>query len=113
MRATAALTIALLMPLMLLGGGAARAEPDDLALRVSETQRYCQSAKQCTLVYTRCDSCDCGVALNESFADAHNRNLEALCSNFSGAHCDKLCTPAKPMCVMGLCIMQPVGSTRR
>jgi hypothetical protein len=87
----------------------------DSALRVGEFQRYCHAANECALVYTRCDSCECGVALNESFAAAHNRNLEALCSSNEGAsykraHCDKVCAPAKPMCVMGLCIMQPSHS---
>ena len=90
------------------------------ALRVGEFQRYCHAAKECALVYTRCDSCECGVALNESFAAAHNRNLEALCTSNEGtsnggasdegAPCDKVCPPAKPMCVMGLCIMQPSHS---
>ena len=80
------------------------------ALRVGEFQRYCHAASECALVYTRCGSCECGVALNESFAAAHNRNLEALCASYQGAHCDKVCSPAKPMCVMGLCIMQPSRS---
>ena len=80
------------------------------ALRVGEFQRYCQAANECALVYTRCDSCECGVALNESFAAAHNRNLEALCASYEGAQCDKVCPPAKAMCVMGLCIMQPSRS---
>ena len=82
------------------------AEPGTV-LRVIESQRYCDSARQCTLVYTRCDSCGCGVAIRDSFAAAHNRNLEALCASYDGAHCDKLCPIARPMCVMGLCIMQP------
>ena len=75
-------------------------------LRVGESQRYCESAKQCTLVYARCDSCGCGVALNESFAAAHKLNHDALCAGYEGAHCDKICPPAKPMCVLGLCVMQ-------
>jgi len=76
-------------------------------LRVSESQRYCASSKQCTLVYTRCDSCDCGVAINESFVAAHNANLEALCAHHDTGRCEKICPLAKPMCVVGLCIMLP------
>ena len=100
-RLAAALLILLLLP----PTWAKAAE--DPALRISETQRYCQSAKQCTLVYTRCDSCDCGSAINETFAAAHNQNLEALCAGFEGAHCDMVCPIAKPACVLGLCFMQP------
>ncbi len=76
-------------------------------LRVSEIQRYCQSAQQCALVYTRCDSCGCGVAINETFVAAHNQNLAALCASYHGPHCDKVCPVAEPVCVLGLCVMQP------
>ena len=110
-RVTAVLTLILLGSLLLgtplLGLQAALASEHGSALEVGESQRYCASAKQCTLVYTRCDSCECGVAVNESFAAAHNRNLEALCASYDGGHCDKVCPIAKPMCVLGLCIMQP------
>jgi hypothetical protein len=75
-------------------------------LRVGESQRYCQSAKQCTVVFTRCDGCDCGVAINQASARAHNDNLAALCADHTPVRCDKVCPTAKPMCVLGLCILQ-------
>lgn len=76
-------------------------------LRISEGQRYCASSKQCVAVYTQCGSCGCGVAINESFVATHNRNLESLCAGHEPVQCAKICPPANPMCVTGLCILLP------
>jgi hypothetical protein len=77
-------------------------------IRVSESQRYCQAARQCTKVQTRCGGCDCGTAINESFAAEHRDRLAALCGSHEQVECERSCPETRPICVIGVCALEPL-----
>ncbi|NIP13786.1 MAG: hypothetical protein GWM88_03190 [Pseudomonadales bacterium] len=77
-------------------------------VRIMESQRYCQSARQCTRVETRCGGCDCGTAINEAFATEHQANLAAQCGTSEQAECERPCPETRPICVVGLCALEPL-----
>lgn len=99
------MTAALLaVPAEVSGDGTATAG----GVRVHESQRYCQSSRQCTKVHTRCGSCDCGVAINQAFAEGHRNNLAAVCGQHEEVECERPCPEARPICVLGICALEPL-----
>ena len=77
-------------------------------IRVHESQRYCQTSRQCTKVQSRCGGCDCGVAINEAFAEDHRNSLAALCGRREGLECERPCPETRPVCVVGFCALEPL-----
>jgi hypothetical protein len=104
MRAIAIFTAAALLA----GSPILASEGPANGIRVSESQRYCQSARQCTRVETRCGGCDCGTAINEAFAAEHLGNLAALCGSHEQVECERPCPDTRPICVVGLCVLEPL-----
>lgn len=106
MRAAAIVTATILLAVSPMVSG--EGDPTATGVRISESQRYCQAARQCTKVYTRCGGCDCGVAINEAFAEAHRSNLNAVCGEREPADCERPCPEMRPLCVLGICALEPL-----
>lgn len=79
------------------------AESIELELAIDPAHVTCDSAADCSVVYDRCDSCSCGVAVNRAFELEYVIRLEALCENYSGPHCAKICAPQGFVCVNARC----------
>ena len=104
MRAIAIVTAAALLAVSPMATG----DRSATGIRVIDSQRYCQAARQCTKVQTRCGACDCGTAINESFAEEHLARLAALCGSREPTECERPCPETRPICVVGICALEPL-----
>jgi len=90
-------------------GNVQSARAGEFELQVDTADQACDVDSDCSLVYDRCDSCSCGVGVNRRHQDDYLAKLNALCENFSGAHCDKLCTPLSVKCIDSRCRVLDAG----
>lgn len=74
----------------------------------------CRVDADCTRVFRRCGSCDCGTALARGFVATDAAEREARCRDDIAPQCEMQCAANTPRCVAGRCglVPDPASSPR-
>ncbi|MDD5110318.1 MAG: hypothetical protein PHI63_03810 [Patescibacteria group bacterium] len=75
------------------------------SLAVSGIDQLCLGDADCTKISTRCDSCECGEAVNKIYAWKYQEQYRTLCTGYLGAVCRYACATPYPRCIARRCVL--------
>lgn len=82
-----------------------RVDPPPLA----PAQLACATDADCTLVFRRCGSCDCGAPLARAAVPVATAERERRCRDEIAPQCEMQCPATLPRCQAGQCVLQPAN----
>ena len=71
---------------------------------IDENDKVCVSAKDCTLAWTDCSSCECGTPINQQYVAKYEQKYKETCANYRGPVCEMSCPEVQLDCIDNLCV---------